>query len=290
MCIIAIKKSGVDMPTKETLQNCFDNNPDGCGFMYRKGSQVVIDKGYFDFDQFYKQLMRKNFSKKDTVIFHFRIATHGAITAAQCHPFPVSKNERELGLRNYQTDMAMVHNGMLSAMPKHKTLSDTMLFVRDVLADDAIRPNLHRTAVQLLIQEATIGSKLAVLTKDSLTLYGKFISDFGGLLFSNDTYLNSGYSNMAWVREYNRKKAVEFSDWPEDREIDMQDELEAFEEFLADYTEEGVCTHCGNDWRACDCGTIAHELNYQFSTNFLDYLSGEVLTKDDALSLQLYSL
>ena len=66
MCIIVSKEKGVKLPTKKILENCFNRNSDGAGFMYVKNNQVMIDKGYMTFEDFYKRLKEL---KKDYPLF-----------------------------------------------------------------------------------------------------------------------------------------------------------------------------------------------------------------------------
>ena len=52
MCVIAIKKAGVDMPTHTKIQNMFKRNSDGAGFMYAVENEVVIEKGFMTLRDF----------------------------------------------------------------------------------------------------------------------------------------------------------------------------------------------------------------------------------------------
>ena len=45
MCIIVAKNAGIPMPSTEILRNCFDNNPDGAGFMLAAKNSVYGFKG-----------------------------------------------------------------------------------------------------------------------------------------------------------------------------------------------------------------------------------------------------
>ena len=45
MCIAIYKPKGNTI-SKDTLKNCFDNNPDGSGFMYAQNDKLVVKKGY----------------------------------------------------------------------------------------------------------------------------------------------------------------------------------------------------------------------------------------------------
>lgn len=55
MCIIIAKKKDNRLPSKEELIYSFSHNPDGAGFMYTDNNKVIIDKGYMNFDSFYKR-------------------------------------------------------------------------------------------------------------------------------------------------------------------------------------------------------------------------------------------
>ena len=108
MCIIVIKKKGAKLPKKETLKNCYVNNDDGCGYMFATGEAVQIKKGLMDFETFYKELKNdyKKFNLKNkNVVLHFRIGTSGGLTAAKCHPFAISNNEKILNKTELQTDV-----------------------------------------------------------------------------------------------------------------------------------------------------------------------------------------
>ena len=101
MCIIVAKEKGKQLPSKKILETCFDNNHDGAGLMYVKNNQVVIDKGYMTFKDFYKRVkeLKKEFNSDLTdkaIVFHFRIGTSGENDKKTTHPFPISNNSEDL--------------------------------------------------------------------------------------------------------------------------------------------------------------------------------------------------
>ena len=49
MCIIVAKEIGIEMPSMETLERCFQANPDGAGFMWADGKMVHIRKGFMEY-------------------------------------------------------------------------------------------------------------------------------------------------------------------------------------------------------------------------------------------------
>lgn len=54
---------------------------------------------------------------------HFRWATHGDLSAANVHPFAIP-----------QTDMYVMHNGVIGWLPTDGTRSDTAVYVQDFLS------------------------------------------------------------------------------------------------------------------------------------------------------------
>ena len=56
MCIIVYKPKGASLPSKDTLQTCWENNPHGAGIMWADGSNVRIQKGFMSWDAFDRAL------------------------------------------------------------------------------------------------------------------------------------------------------------------------------------------------------------------------------------------
>lgn len=42
MCIIVYKPEGATMPSTDTLRRCFEENPDGAGFMWPERGRVQL--------------------------------------------------------------------------------------------------------------------------------------------------------------------------------------------------------------------------------------------------------
>ena len=188
MCILIIKKVGVDMPDRETLAICYENNPDGSGFMWlRPDGQMEGQKGYFSFAEFYQDLGKKQFHNEDLVVIHHRIATHGGINPGCCHPFPISNIDENIKATHFVARDAMAHNGVIQGLPEAKGISDTMMFVKEILSDTAILNNLDSSGVNHLIESYVYGSRVAVMKEGQLYLYGKF-EDVNGVLYSNSSY------------------------------------------------------------------------------------------------------
>ena len=73
MCIIINKIRGLEKPSKETLKNCWDSNPDGAGVMWNEEGKVHIRKGFMDFDSFYKFTETIQNPTEKGIVYHFRI-------------------------------------------------------------------------------------------------------------------------------------------------------------------------------------------------------------------------
>jgi glutamine amidotransferase len=116
MCI-AIYKPADKILSQETLNECYDSNPDGAGFMYAQDKKLHIEKGFFSYDSFYKAY--KEHEHKQAVI-HFRIKTHGKIDTTNCHPFAVNNA------------IGFVHNGIISGFGDANH-SDTIGFNQSIL-------------------------------------------------------------------------------------------------------------------------------------------------------------
>jgi hypothetical protein len=191
MCIIVYKPKGVSFPEMETLRECFFNNQDGAGFMYRlPDGQIRIDKGFMDYPELVVGLSEIPFDLNDLdLAIHFRMATHGKVNMANTHPFPVSNNPKDLKATGFVAHAALVHNGVIGFCTDKKNvkdpLSDTMVFTKDILS--AIPAKQYRTkAIRKLIEKAT-GSKFVIMTRDDSIMIGDFIED-KGIFYSNSSY------------------------------------------------------------------------------------------------------
>lgn len=192
MCIIIAKNSGVNLPSKKILKSCFNSNPDGAGIMYNRDGKVNIEKGFMGFKSFWKYHQDMKFGINTSIVYHFRIATAGGTSPENCHPFPISDNEELLKKLSIEgEDIALCHNGIIPInTPKH--LSDTQIFIMDILA--GVRGELlaKNQAVLKLIEKATAGSRFALLygsNGEIITSGQGWIPDSNGLIFSNDSYL-----------------------------------------------------------------------------------------------------
>lgn len=196
MCIAIGKPMGIDVPSEEILENCWNNNDDGAGFAFNLSNRVVIKKGfmkYKDFIEAFRFYDKKYNFKNRGLLIHFRIATHGARDASMTHPFPIVDDIGALKKIEYNSNYAVIHNGIISLtsdyMLSQKTgLSDTALFIKDYLTKLAENRNWFYNKSNFELIEKLIDSKMAILDKNgNIGITSGFTKD-NGVYYSNNTY------------------------------------------------------------------------------------------------------
>lgn len=200
MCVIAVKPKGNDLPGLDLLENCWDGNSDGAGYMFRKDGQVIIRKGFMTWNLFLADYMSQELTKDDEVVYHFRIATQGGVNQECTHPFPISNNVKELKATRINYKWAMAHNGILDT-PNSESLSDTMLYVKNLLW--YMRKDLDNVQTRKMLEYTIHGSKIAILTDTSLHLMGNGWVHNKGIWYSNDSYEGWGkwYEKGDWRQD-----------------------------------------------------------------------------------------
>ena len=226
MCIIVVKEKDKKLPKLEYLENCFENNPDGMGFMYTNKGKVIIDKGYMTYKTFvkrYQKLCRKfnNFDNK-ALIMHFRIGTAGANSPQNTHPYPITDNKKLLHKTYLKTDLGVAHNGIISQYnpPKDiKDINDTQNFIMNYLYP--VYSNWHDFYKNYRFREGLediTNSKLAFLDKnDTIKLVGDYEQDENGIKYSNGnykpfiySYSYSGCYDKYYSDYYNEKSTTDY--------------------------------------------------------------------------------
>lgn len=203
MCIIAYKPQNIAFPSKETLKTCFQNNPDGAGYMYVYDKKVEIRKGFTTFETFYNALSKSRKITGDDVpyVMHFRISTQAHGRKDCTHPFPLSKKMDNLRKLNVSCKIGIAHNGIISLTSsswhsKTITYSDTMKYITDILSLIIKNKGYYKDKDTLLLIERTCESKLAILDNDG---HCELIGDFeenDGIYYSNHTYQTKKYSTF----------------------------------------------------------------------------------------------
>jgi predicted glutamine amidotransferase len=196
MCLAIYKPKGIRI-ARRYLQHGFDNNSDGAGFAICVDNKVVIFKGYTTFASFYDAYERH---ADKTAIIHFRQATHGDVTEANCHPYNVHGDR-----------YAMIHNGIINIAANHdKAMSDTWHFAELVLAPMLKQFAFDHPALKYLIETSlTAYNKVVMLRNDGAhMIYNEKNGDWHrGAWYSNDSYKHGrmimharDYMRDAWER------------------------------------------------------------------------------------------
>lgn len=117
MCVIL--QCDDHIPKLDMLQDAQKTNPHGGGFAYTKDGLVHWEKGIHVNAQYVNEYVKRNkLTKKNNLIVHFRIATHGEVNDMMCHPFPLGMNKDGSALSNRTRgttrQSVMFHNGVWS--------------------------------------------------------------------------------------------------------------------------------------------------------------------------------
>lgn len=216
MCIIVYKPAGVEMPSANTLSNCFLNNPDGAGYMFlERGSNMVrVRKGFMAYSSLMDSLETVKNITDIPVVLHFRITTQGNTDQKNTHPFPVTSEHDSLVSRSSIAPVAVAHNGIIqltTSYTGYKTnnkeqYSDTYYFVRDyfsLIVDN--NPYWYQNKNNVKLARKLADSKLAVLSGDGhCVLIGAFTqNEEDGCYYSNDTYkYATGWRNHGGYGRY----------------------------------------------------------------------------------------
>ena len=310
MCVIVAKKQGYDLPSEEILRNCFNHNDDGCGYMYQHKEKVIIKKGFMNFKEFYKSIVKdyeEKHLKEQNLVMHFRIGTSGNMDEGATHPFPISSKNKDLTATKIYTDIGMVHNGVIYEYShKDSKLSDTQHFIKEF-----VKPlydlNKHfldnKMIINILQKECT--SKLAFLdSRDNLYTIGDFIED-NGILYSNSSYkaytTTYDYSKCNWTTEYNKLYDNDKIIWDDfDNELDEYYDKFSYDTivflsdkyyYYGDY-DSGVLQQCDNTMFIAENGNI-----YYYAGESSKFVYGELLdtncelyTEDEVKQLDLLAM
>ncbi len=175
MCVIIVKPAGVKMPENDIIKAAYNANPHGCGFI----SPSTFYKG-MSFDSFKRQL--KKVSVEEPCIIHFRLATHGSIKRANCHPFN-------------RGDVWFAHNGILSITPQGD-MTDSETAFQNIIYPAIEKFGYGSMQMDRAVSKVIGYSKFAFLQGDELKMYGDFIKHEDGCYYSNLRFM----PYVGWVR------------------------------------------------------------------------------------------
>jgi len=106
MCLLVARKSGSNwLPSREEFDNAWSSNPHGFGFAYHDEKQGLMQYKTLEKESAWQVLQELPLGRP--AILHWRLATHGSKTVANCHPFAFRPSGGDLWIG--------AHNGILGA-------------------------------------------------------------------------------------------------------------------------------------------------------------------------------
>jgi predicted glutamine amidotransferase len=282
MCVIAASAKGFDVPAKPVMKDMYDYNPDGAGFAYSLNKRVYIEKGFMSYEDFIKGLdmlenkLKTKYDKtlKDiSIMFHFRIGTHGPNSPELTHPFPISHKKKHFDALDLYTDVVMAHNGIIKSVTPVTDWSDTTQYVKDILHPLYMdnREFYKSENVQHLIANTINGSRFIFLDKHGeFTYIGDWHesddADLKGVKFSNlnheDTYMKyyNAYSTYDYYGYKESKKAILVKELPVGTILCNNMDFNA--DFTYDASGKNIVVGEGpNKWFVDDVGDIYADYN-----------------------------
>ncbi|SKA33139.1 Glutamine amidotransferases class-II [Chitinophaga eiseniae] len=150
MCIAILNTK--DTLSRTTFRTCWQNNPDGAGIAYYDSGTIKITKEMDCVDRLYESYRTLRKHNRHPMILHFRIATSGSVDADNCHPFEVGYG------------MVMAHNGIIDNVSPTATISDTRIFISEIL-NYLPEDFLYNAGIRELIGGFIDSSKLVFLDR-----------------------------------------------------------------------------------------------------------------------------
>lgn len=189
MCLAIYKPKG-KLVSYSALEAGFKKNSDGAGFAYNMGGKLIVQKGFFKFDEFIKAY--EPHANRQMVI-HFRWATHGEKNQFNCHPWLIEVGDWQ---------MATIHNGILH-VESTEQMSDTGHFVHGWL--EPLLKNhskkLWQEAGFKMMAEDFIGAGNKLVMLDSHGNY-EIYNEKAGTWDEGVWYSNSDYKGNQYGRRY----------------------------------------------------------------------------------------
>lgn len=165
MCVIIYVPKGVELPKVEELKAAYMRNHDGCGFVSESDHYKSLH-----FTAFMRKLLKRDIG--ESVIIHFRLATHGSIKVKNCHPF-------------YKGGYWFAHNGVLPIVSENDKTDSQICFERYIYP---------------VIKRYGYGSKEHIDVMDKWTAHGsKFVMMHNGEVLTSGNFIKHNgcyYSNL----------------------------------------------------------------------------------------------
>lgn len=202
MCVICVSNKGVRQPNAKEIEQMWNRNPDGSGYMFVRDGKVNISKGYMTLESYLDAINNENFGVDDVVVYHLRISTQAGITPQMTHPFPLTSKLENCKVLDMRCGCGVAHNGIiqLTSDASNKEYNDTALFITKYLVKIIRNSNdLADNNVRTMIQRLT-NSKFAILDKDeNLMLVGDWVEQ-DGLMYSNNYHFDYDKEWMTYLK------------------------------------------------------------------------------------------
>ena len=196
MCILIYKPAGVAFTDINTLEKCWDANPDGAGFAVLK-NKIHVVKGLMNFDEFLKAYSAL-YDKNNDIIIHFRLASKGPVVKELTHPFVIDKTQPP-SLEFITNKPILFHNGTIPNLGKDGK-SDTLEFA-ELLA------KISENTWDKVISTVRRTDKFIIAKQGEVKLYGDF-EIIDQVYFSNLSWqFNRGINTIKFLEVlYKRKR------------------------------------------------------------------------------------
>lgn len=184
MCVAIVLPPDVILE-EDVYRASFIGNPDGAGFAYyTKDGKPVVEKGYFNFKDFYSNFKFEREANMDkTFLVHFRAGTHGEKSERNCHPFKLANG-------------IMMHNGTIFGLGTDYCADNKKSDTHD-LAD--IIHDLPEDKLEEFAEKAK--SMIGYNAVTILTKSGKILQAGNN---SGSTKMGAWFSNFGWCNGYER--------------------------------------------------------------------------------------
>jgi hypothetical protein len=196
MCMLTYLPAGIQ-PDTTALANGAAHNDDGHGYAIVTGDRILSSRGMHAATVINEFTAQRHLHPAGPALFHSRFATHGPVTEANIHPFPVGGDPLTV----------LAHNGVLprDAHPAYgDPRSDTRIAADNILSREEFR-SIEQVRTRRRI-EAWLGTfnKLVILTVNPrYPEHGYLLNERAGLWdnniwYSNHDYLDLHPTNTAW--------------------------------------------------------------------------------------------
>jgi len=196
MCIAIAQPKGSTSLTIDELERGWVTNPDGGGYAYIDENNEIQAVFSMDMDTFILQYIESfaTYGASSPFMVHMRIATHGSVSIANCHPFTIQLDG--------DGEMMFMHNGIIDNVEKDiegSDLTDTEGLAVYVLNDmhDGWLDNPHLVD---FIETFIDYSKLVFLTTSPELDKNLYILNDSNGVWSEDGIWYSNYSCFTYKK------------------------------------------------------------------------------------------